>query len=113
MRPEPQPTLDGTPAASGPRLWARFLDSSWTVIHGEWMRACAENAFVGVCDCGGYLSPDRPEELLGRIDYHARCTVCRRDVDAPGGRVLRRSSAHNQMPAGWMDHRFPKTKGGS
>lgn len=116
--PDTQEALPGTgdgpafdPAQHG--LWQRFVDGD-QVAHGAWLRACAEHTFVGTCRvCGDYLTPAYPEQLDGRTDYEARCRSerCGHTVVAPGGRLLRRSSRHSQMPAGWWDHRFKTAKG--
>lgn len=82
-----QPTLDGTPPAET-RIWPRYRDSD-AINHAAWLRAHAESQFVGMCQCGGYLRPQQPDEHDGRTDYIAVCTACQHDVVAPGGRTQR------------------------
>lgn len=117
-----QETLTGDTPAFDPSqhgIWDRFVDAGDVINHAAWLRACAEGGFVGTCRaCGDFLLPQPPDERDGRHDYTAVCRSgndgpgkgCGHEVNAPGGRRLRRSSRHLQMPTGWWDHRF-KTKG--
>lgn len=84
---------DGTPDAGG--LWDGVL-SGWQIDHAAWLRARAMNQPVGTCRrCGGHLIPETPKEHHGRIDYTAACPddKCRYEMVAPGGRVMRGSTA--------------------
>jgi hypothetical protein len=76
-------------------LWARYHDHG-EILHGAWMRACAEGSFVGTCrHCGDYLIPLRPHQVNGkRTDYEAHChaSTCGAIMLAPCGRVLAYSS---------------------
>jgi len=80
-----QPTLDGTPPGQT-RIWPYFKDSG-AINHAAWLRAHAENRWVGMCECGGYLRPEPPDEHERRTDYIAVCASCGRDIIAPGGRL--------------------------
>ncbi len=102
-----QPTLDGGPPVPGARLWPRHITGG-AIDHPAWLRACAERSYVGNCRCGDYLVPEPPEQIGQRLDYRAACRrdECSYELEAPGGRVLRRSSRHSEMPGGWWDHRF-------
>lgn len=37
--------------------------------------------------------------------YEARCRACGKEVAAPNGRVMRRSSRHTETPRGWLERR--------
>lgn len=82
------------------------------IDHGRWMLACASGTSVGECGvCGGLLQPERPRDRGGgRFDYNAVCAGCGQEVLAPGGRTLRRSGQHNEMPGGWWEHRVQQLK---
>ena len=103
-------------------LWARFTDGDH-INHGAWLRARAEGAHVGTCRrCGEYLIALEPyEHTNGRVDYEAHCrreivatmvagkrtvTGCEWTFNAPGGRILRRSSRHDEMPDGYWESRL-------
>lgn len=90
----------------------RHLVTFDEVNHGQWMRACAEAAAVGECRiCGAHLNPRYPDQRSsGRFDYEATCANCGQTYTAPGGRVLRRSSAHGEAPAGWWEARTQRLK---
>jgi len=89
----------------------RHLITFDAINHNQWLRACAEHATVGECRrCGGHLSPRHPDQRGHRFDYEAACIGCGQTYTAPGGRVLRRSSAHNEMPGGWWDQRMHALK---
>ncbi len=98
-------------------LWSR-LTNGFYIDHSAWMRACAEGHHVGTCRrCGDYLVPRHPDQVGNRTDYEANCRVeaCGWTLNAPGGRILTRSSRHNEMPSGWWDRRtrtLTKTNGG-
>lgn len=94
-----QDVLPGTaPAHFDPlahRLYKRFVDGDRNIDYHQWLRAIAEHAFVGTCRrCGDQLIPMRPTDHGGRTDYEAHCrrTDCGWICNAPGGRLLRRSS---------------------
>ena len=103
-------------------LWARFTDGD-RINHGAWLRVRAEGGFVGTCRrCGDYLVPLAPyEHTDDRVDYEAHCRReivatmvggkrqvegCEWTLSAPGGRMLRRSSRHDEMPTGWWENRL-------
>jgi len=88
-------------------LWERFKDGD-RINHGAWLRARAEGAHVGTCRiCGDYLIPAAPyEHTDGRVDNEAHCRACTATVNAPGGRILRRSSRLDEMPSGWWENRL-------
>lgn len=95
-------------------LWKRFVGSSCDckpdphqpshghVNHGQWLRARAENQWVGNCRrCGDYLVPQPPEQVSAqRTDYEARCqrAECGWTLNLPGGRYLTRSSRQSERP---------------
>lgn len=88
-----QDALPGTPAPMfnpmDHRLWKRFIDDG-LINHAAWLRARAENQFVGTCRrCGDYLIPERPDEHAERTDYQATCRskACGYVMTAPGGRI--------------------------
>lgn len=80
------------PDPSDSRIWPRFIEDGG-IAHGQWMKACAEGAFVGQCTCGDYLTPRRPEQVGKRTDYTAVCrsSSCDKEVCAPGGRLRSRT----------------------
>lgn len=86
---------------------ARHLVHDDEIDHGRWLRACAEGTLVGECrTCGGYLRPLPPAEISrDRFDYEAECIACGKSINAPRGRVLRRSGRHSEMPGGWLEQR--------
>lgn len=103
-------------------LWARFAEGD-RIDHAAWLRAGAEGGFVGSCRrCGDYLTPLYPDDRgKERFDYEAHCRRhivvtyvdgkrhvegCGAEVNAPGGRLLRKSGQHNEMPRGWWDRRL-------
>lgn len=92
-----QPTLDGTPAHTG--LWRKVVDGH-QIDHAAWLRAIATGDFVGSCKCGDFLTPSRPQQVGDRTDYSATCRreECRWEINAPGGRILRRSSMASERP---------------
>lgn len=103
-------------------LWQRYTTGD-TINHAAWLRARAEGSFVGTCrTCAGHLAPRPPEHHGILIWYEATCITCHKPYAAPahqweaGGRALRRSSRHSEMPSGWMHHRNrnlpPKPKTG-
>lgn len=84
----------------------RFMVSADYIVHGRWLRACAEGNWVGECrTCGGYLRPEEPEEHDRRFDYEASCTTCGHIILAPDGRVLASSSLHSDAPRDWWEKR--------
>lgn len=86
-------------------LWDRFVVDD-QVDSRQWLRARATGDLVGDCSCGGYLAPGEVYHN-GHVEwYEARCITCGREVAAPGGRVLRRSSRHAEQPAGWWEQRI-------
>lgn len=93
--PDQEPLVPGRPADDG-GLYKRYL-SHGTIDHHNWLRARAEAAHVGTCRrCNGRLIPERPHEHNGRTDYTATCEDtehCGYTLAAPGGRVMRASSA--------------------
>jgi hypothetical protein len=99
-------------------LWQRYTTGDNT-NHAAWLRAHAEQGHIGTCRIdGGRLRPHRPTEHGILTWYEATCVTCHHTYAAPahrwetGGRVLRRSSAHHEMPTGWFTHRQlpPKPK---
>lgn len=94
--------IDVDPAQHG--LWKRYVEAG-RINHAAWLRAVAENGFVGTCRrCGSYLRPQPAHDHgNGRLDYTADCvnavvsenwpdgarTVqgCGGVVCAPGGRL--------------------------
>lgn len=86
-----QPTLDGTPPGQT-RIWPRYLDAG-AISHPAWLRAHAEESWVGMCECGGYLRPEQPDDNGKRTDYRATCASCGKDICAPGGRLHRPQNA--------------------
>ncbi|MET8908368.1 hypothetical protein [Micromonospora sp. NPDC004551] len=102
-----QETLPGTAQPARDRgLWARFVDADGLIIHSLWMRACAEQTYVGTCRrCGDHLRPERPMQVTAtRQDYEARCVrpigTCGWTCNAPGGRVFRGSSRDRERTKG-------------
>jgi hypothetical protein len=89
------------PLAHG--LWKRFVDNG-CVVHGAWLRACAEGSFVGTCRiCCDYLAPRHPHEArAGRYDYEYQCrnVQCGQIYNAPGGRMFVRSSRSSERGSG-------------
>jgi hypothetical protein len=86
-------------------LWQRVTTRDG-VDAASWEQARRERGYVGTCRvCGGYLVP-RPPYWVGHVEwYEAQCLACGREVVAPGGRRLRRSSRHSEMPPGWWELR--------
>lgn len=87
------------------RLWRRVVDQDMIDIN-QFNRARAESNFVGTCRlCGGHLAP-MPTDQEGHLEwFEARCVLCGKEVASPGGRTLRRSSRHTEMPVGWWEYR--------
>jgi len=84
---------------------SRHLIADDHIDHHRWMRICSEGGIAGECrTCGAYLHPHHPTEHDGRFDYEAECPNGH-TINAPGGRVLARSSAHSHMPGGWWERR--------
>lgn len=81
-----------------------------SLVNLHWRRAVEAATSVGTCredGCGGELIPLRPRERDGPIAwYEAECSTCGHTVAAPAGRVLRRSSRHDEMPSGWWTDRI-------
>lgn len=84
-------------------LWTRFVDNG-RIVHGAWLRACAERSHVGTCrECGNYLAPVHPYEVRpGCFDYEYHCTdtACGHTHNAPGGRMFMRSSRKSERNGG-------------
>lgn len=97
-----QQGLTHDPGAAG--LWRKLLDTDGNIDHHAWLRAHASGEFVGNCrSCGDYLVPIQPTEISGRFDYSAYCRQtesCRYELNAPGGRVLRRSARLSERSKG-------------
>lgn len=92
-------------------LWKRYTDGN-NINHAAWLRAHAESDFVGTCrSCGGHLAPRQPHQVDKNTWYEAACVSCHKTIAAParpherGGRLLRHSSRHHEMPTGWWEHR--------
>jgi hypothetical protein len=72
--------------------------------HSAWNRAVELGEHVGTCRwCGGYLLGD-PTHQAGQITWlggHCTNPQCGREFATPNGAALRRSSRHDEMPAGW------------
>jgi hypothetical protein len=81
-------------------LYKRMVDDAGRIIHTAWMRACAEQMFVGTCrNCGAYLLARPPEQVNDkRTDYEATCMRCGRVILAPCGVVFRRSAIRAERP---------------
>lgn len=111
-------------------LWNRYIDGD-RINHAAWLRACASHEFVGTCrQCGSHLAPEQPVENAGRTDYTAHCIIgvqripvdgdgekkafrtegCGWEMTAAGGRILRRSTRHSEMPGGWWERRTKALK---
>ncbi len=91
------------PLAHG--LFRLYIDPSGLAINtSAWGRAHASGEFVGTCRiCGGHLVA-QPSYTAGAINwYSARCVEadCHHEVAMPNGAILRRSSQHSEMPAGF------------
>jgi hypothetical protein len=83
-------------------LWKRFVDNG-CVVHGAWLRACAENSYVGTCRiCGDYLIPRHPYAVRAGYDYEYQCrnVQCGHIYNAPGGRSFARSSRSSERGSG-------------
>lgn len=93
------------------RLWTRVVDGDTIDFHA-WNRARAEGGFVATCRlCGGHVKPSGTE-TVGHIEwYEATCIICGKIIVSPNGRTLRRSSAHQEMPAGWWEYRERSLRG--
>lgn len=96
-------------------LWARVKNADGRINEAAWLRACAEQGFVGTCRyCGSYLVPQYPETIHGRKDFEAHCsrwptivstvddartvTGCGWILNAPNGRRCDRSSRWSEQP---------------
>ena len=87
-------------------LYRRLVDRSEIDVAG-WNRVRSERGHVGTCrSCGSYLVPLSVERHGGIDWYEARCLSCGKEVAAPDGRTLRRSSRHSEMPPGWWEARL-------
>lgn len=88
---------------TGNGLFSSIVDSWGLIRDGEWRRAATRGDFVGPCDmpgCGGFLVPRHPEAVGRILWYEALCSSCQHTYAAPNGRVLPRSSRHDEMPPG-------------
>jgi hypothetical protein len=110
-------TFDNPPPGMKP---SRILHHSApdTAIPGDrWATLSTTAEVIGSCRqarhgakvCGGdmftmpidpHQSPDAPLKW-----QDAECGTCRHQVTIPNGRVLRRSSRHEEMPSGWFQER--------
>lgn len=93
-------------------LYPRFLNADGTIVTWAWNRAAELGEHLGTCrDCGGYLKAD-PTTQSGRINwYSGYCTNCNKQLAAPNGEYLRRSSRWGQMPQGFWDAREKRLNG--
>lgn len=117
-----QETLTDGAAAHNPLdhgLWQRYVTGD-NINHAAWLRAHAEAGHVGTCrHDGGRLRPLPPEQHGVLTWYEATCPdghiyAAPAHKWETGGRALRRSSMHSEMPTGWFTHRQlpPKPKPG-
>jgi hypothetical protein len=87
-----------------------------TIDPDRWRAAAAAGDLIGECrlrGCGGYMVPDDPPPEPGSpTEFTARCLVCRREVVAPGGRVLARSGRHAEAPEFWARRAEMLRRGG-
>jgi hypothetical protein len=92
---------------------ARFVDSEDLLVgKPRWNELAAVRAVIGQCRaCGGDLQAIEPSEHDAQGEdgeitwYEAKCRDCGREIAAPNGRMLARSSAHREMPRGWLERR--------
>ena len=91
-------------------IYKSFLDQDGTITTTAWNRAVEGGEHVGTCrECGFYMLA-RPTTQQGRITwYWAYCTNaagCGKEIGAPNGEALRRSSRHDEMPDGYWAARL-------
>jgi hypothetical protein len=85
------------------RAWNAAVEASWD----------PDSTFqpVGSCRrCGHDMRP-LPTEQVGTITwYTAECVFCGGIIASPNGEILRRSSRHSEMPAGFVAGRRPANR---
>lgn len=93
-------------------LWRLIVERD-LIDPGKWNRARAESKFVGTCRlCGGHLKVLPSVPSSSNLEWlEAECILCGHPVVSPGGRVLRRSGRHGEMPPGWWDYRMRALSG--
>lgn len=69
-------------------IYATLLDPHGVIDPDRWQRAIENVEMVGTCTgCRSVLRPEKPR--TERITWFtATCVGCRREVTAPGGRLL-------------------------
>jgi hypothetical protein len=89
-------------------------NDSTLVSKVRWNELARMGAVVGTCrepGCGGALHAVAPSEHDAQGEdgaitwYETRCTNCGKELAAPNGRILRRSSLQGEMPSGWLAQR--------
>lgn len=107
------------PASQG--IYHHLLVTADGICHihfTNWSIAIAEGQAVGTCTrCGGLLT-GRAGRKYGRVTWYEavcvliededgeRVTGCGHEYALPNGQVLKFSSRHDQMPAGWWEKRI-------
>lgn len=97
----------------------RLVDNSGVIVRSAWWRAADGKELIGNCRqpaakgkiCPGYLVASFPEQVNGVWWYEATCLACGRDVVAPNGKVLPRSSRRSEMPEGGWERRINSIAG--
>lgn len=92
----------------------RLVDNTGTVVRSAWWRAAEGKELVGNCRqpaaggkiCPGHLVALHAEEHSGIWWFEATCLACGREVVAPNGKVLPRSSRRSEMPEGGWERRI-------
>ena len=107
----------------GRGITTRFVDSQDYIVEATWNDAVARHQPVGECrrvGCGGLLMGRPSRKESEKLWFEAECNSCGGTVAAADGRVLRRSTRHDEMPKGWLGarnealrkaHEFKKTGG--
>lgn len=98
------------PEAHG--IWRRFIDGDdgYTLDQAAINRARSGLEVVGSCrDCGGDLIVEPTQDPLASGSHvgwtDILCQQCGKQVAAPNGKRLHRSSQHGKMPSGWWAKR--------
>jgi len=96
----------------GTGIAKQFIGHNDRIIESSWNDAADRLWPVGTCrhnECAGKLMA-RPARRDGNPEggilwFEASCNVCSGMVVAPNGRVMRKSTAHSDMPKNWLADR--------
>jgi hypothetical protein len=91
-------------------IYKRFLDEDGNILSTAWNRAVEGGEHVATCRNCGFHMLAVPTTTNGRITwYGARCVnvdQCGKEIGAPNGEALRRSSRWGEMPEGYWANRL-------